>query len=525
MSQSITVIGGNQSVSGLVTVPLDIQASIASSLQSLLGMSGDSGSIVSGSLAVTNVNAIAMGLSGNFTIPANTASVSGIAELTNTNSNGSVFGGASVTGYTTRVPDNYSVLIDELPGSGVIRGNSSQNFLGVFGKYANATFVPGGGSGTLVAGGSGDLFATTGTWSIDGSTDGGDTINGNGSVTVNTYGIGGAGTNNAYTLGAGSTASNTVGVLGGAATVNSYGQADLIEGYSQSTDIVSIHGSAVVLVGGGAMTVYAAAGSSSVASFFNTGGTLYFVNQTANYAEVTGDVSGATGGSATIFGGAGGGYYVGGTGGSNSIIGGYAPGQASTGSAGLVTLQGNGPGNFLEATGSVAGSNVSSIRTVGSYVTGGNVLIAGNSNATLVASGTTSVNTFDARGASQVSVSSSGAGAQTYYLINKAGTETITGSTVSGASNTYYLTESNTDSLGGNTDVLTNFKLGTNILTVSGGGATIINISSITGGSTVAGAPIPGGTAVSLSDGTVIKLVGVTYNASTFNPYIGKSSI
>lgn len=356
MSQSITIIGGNTSVSGLVTVPLDVNFNV-SNLQSLLGMSGASGSIVGGSLALANVNAVSQGLSGNFTIPANTTGLPGVVELTNTDPNGSVFGGSSVTGYTTRVPEQYSTLIDQLPGSGVIRGNSSQNFLAIFGKNANATFVPEGGSGTVIAGGSGDLISTNGLWSIDGSSDGGDTINSNGTGTIYTYGQGAAPTStNGFNLSGNTPPSNVVGLLGGSNTVIAGGTADLVEGYSASNDVVSVtssssvSASAVILVSGGNVTVDAASSSSNVKAFFQTGGNLYFVNQSTVQGLVGGDAPNATGGSATVFGGIGGGVFKGGSGGSNSLIGGFAPGQASTaGGAGLVTLVGSSSNNFLEA--------------------------------------------------------------------------------------------------------------------------------------------------------------------------------
>jgi hypothetical protein len=507
MSQSVTVLSGvaNSTIGGLVTVPLDIQASISGPLQTLL--SNQSNAVAAGTYYLDNVNAVAS-LAGNYTVASNTSGLPEILEFTNTDANGAVSTGSSSFRVTNPpVPSSVSTLIVQAPGSDAIRGNGSANLLAIFGSNSQVTFNSQGGSGTIIAGGSGDLLATSGNWTVDGSTDGGDTVNANGSaVLINTYGNGSAGGSNPLNNLPNTSPSNLVGLLGGNATINAGGTDDLVEAYSNSTDLISVTGSANVLISGGVATVYAAAGSSSVEAFFETGGNLYFVNQSTVNAYVTGDVAGATGGSATVYGGAGGGTFTGGTGGQNTLIGGFAPGQSvPSAGAGLVTLTGSSSGNLLEATGSVTGGGFTK-----------NVLIAsGNSgNATLVATGTTSVNTFNAGNAVAVVVSTSGAGLQTFNMA-VGGSETVTGSTAATAKNLFFFNESSVSAP--SSDVITNFAFGQDTLSVTGG-AVISQVTTITGGA------YAGKTEIILNDGTTIKLTNLAYQSSYNTTYSGKSS-
>lgn len=507
MSQSVTVIGGlsGSSLSGLVTVKLDtnVNVSVAGGLQSLLGMAGQSGSVTAGSLAVTNVNAISGSINGNtYSVPSGTSN-GGILEFTDTNSNGSVVGGAgaSGTGYITANGNNtLNTIIVEAPGSFRLLDNSLPNALVLLDKQSQVRFNAGfsTGNGTVVAGGSGQTVVTSGAWSINGSTDGGDVMNSQGgNATINTFGNGSANGDAGSNTNA---PSNTVGIFGGNATVNSSGTADFIEVFlnaSPATAVVSVMGSANVLDGGGNVTVYAAAGSNNVRAFFQVAGDLDFINNSTVQAFVTGEAPNSKGGSATAFGGIGGGSYTGGTDGNNSLIGGFTSGQITTGGAGLVTLVGSGNGNYLEAGGSVTGA-------------GGNLLVASNNNgtATIVAAASTGNNTIDARGAGQVSVLSSGTGTQTFYLGTGGVNDTITGSTVSGATNAYYLTGSN----GFGTDVINNFRIAKDTFSISGG-ATIANATTVSAGSFV-----------TLSDNSQILLVGVSLTQSQIASIKGGTS-
>jgi hypothetical protein len=453
-----------------------------SALQSLL--TTDSNNVVSVGASFQNIDVA--GLSGSLT--ADSAAGSGIFELTNqTVSGASTAGSANVS---VTVPIQYQTIIVQAPGTETVTGGGATGELAIFDQQSTVNFATGGGSGTVVAGGGGDFILASGTsYSVTGATIGNDTINSiANNSTITTYGQGNA-VNNA--IGADSTPSNVVGLAGTNATVISNGTNDLVETYSGS-DIVSVNGSANVLINGGADTVYATASSTAVKAFFNLfGGTLDFINQSNTAATVSGAVPGASGGSTTAFGGAGGGIYIGGDAGNNSLVGG----------TGSVSLVGAGTNNFLSVQGSF-----------GSYATE-NVLSAGAGGATMVAGSTTSYNEF-VGGSGTDSIVSFGKGIQSYF-VGSTGSEVITGSTATGAANNYYFDQ---DSSGNGADVITNFKAGRDSI--------FINANVTTSGVAIAGYESLGAsnTIITLTDRTTITLYGV--QASSLNASIvGGTSI
>jgi hypothetical protein len=458
---------------------------ILSNLQAFLSGSVQ-GAVTQGSAVANFENLYAGGASGNQAVTvANNSVATGLLDITNTNTNGSVLGGTA--NISVNVPVGYNFLVVQAPGTETINGNGSNNFLGVFGSQSGVTFNSGaGGSGTIAAGGSDDFVVVAGTtWSVVGNASGSASVaTAADSSIIQVFGQGNA-VNNA--IGAVSTPSNVVGLFGSSASVVSSGTNDLIETYSGS-DTVTANGSANILVNGGAITVFASSISSAVRAGFNlNGGTLDFINNSSTSATVSGDVPGASGGSLTVFGGAGGGAYVGGNAGNNSLIGG----------SGIVNLVAAGTNNIVSVSG------------YGSLYGSQNVLQAGSGGATLVAASTTGFNEFHG-GSGTDSIVSFGSGAQTYY-VGASGAESLTGSTQSGAVNTYIF---NQDSTGAGQDAITNFRLGTDHIFINGNGTltgvTISDVTSLGGGHP--------GTLIFLSDSTTIQLFGV--NASSISPSV-----
>ena len=206
---------------------------------------------------------------------------------------------------------------------------------------------------------------------------------------------------------------------------------------------------------------------------------------------MTGGADGNSG-NVTAFGGVGGGYYEGGTSGNNSLVGGI--GTSSS------TLIGAGTNNFLSVDGS-----------------GGNALFAGDGTATLLAGSGTANNLFTG-GAGTDIISTDGAGSQSFF-VGTSGSETLTGSSVSGALNTYYFNQ--TSAQGGGTDVITDFKYGTDQVYINpfdstGGSVSVQGISTI---------DINGqsSSAIQLTDNTTIKLVGVTFNSAQAATIVGST--
>jgi hypothetical protein len=375
------------------------------------------------------------------------------------------------------VPVGYNSLIVTAPGSETIQGNGAAHSLVNFGGASSVTFNSNGGSGSVTAAAASSLIVVSGSlWTVSGAAGGGDTINSTAdNALISTFGQGLASGN---AIGADSTPSNVVGLAGLNATVSSNDSNGLIETYS-GNDIISVNGSANVLINGGADTVYATASSTAVRAFFNLfGGTLDFINNSTIAATVSGAVPGASGGSSTTFGGVGGGVYIGGNAGNNSLIGG----------SGIADLVAAGTNNFL----SVAGYGAS-------YATE-NIMDAGSGGATLVAGASTGYNEFYG-GTGTDSIVSYGSGVQTFY-VGSTGSEQITGSTVAGAVNEYAFNQS---ASGNGQDVITNFRVGTDHIDINlNGGLAGVKISGFgqLGGAT-------SGSIIYLSDETTIQLFGV----------------
>jgi len=473
MSGSLTVIGGvnNSSVTGLVTIPAVLPSgSVLSSLQSFLS-TDVGGAVTAGGANFANFNVANQ--SGNITVTVGSGAA-GLLDISNTNSVGATVAGNTDVNFS--VPNGYDYLVVQAPGTETVTGNGSTGFLATFGSLAGVTFNTNGGSGTVVAGGpSNNTLLTGNAWSYVGSGVGGETV---AAVAANSI------VNVFGSVQGGSFFSNVVSLDTDSITAMAGGTNDLIESYAGHGGVVSVTGGANVLVNGGSITVYAAAGVTSVNAFFeNGGGQLYFVNQSSTKVTVSGAVnSSVSGGEVTAFGGTGGGEYQGGTGGNNYLVG----------QSGLVTLIGAGGSSTLTA---------SSSDTTG---TGYNQLIAGASgNTSMVGESGSGANQFNLQNASgSATVVSFGSGTQTYF-VGSVGQEQFTGSTVTGASNYYFFDQ---DSTGQGSDIITNFNFTTDHLLIndnsSVGGVSIGGIASNVGSG--------GGVIVSLTDNTTIKLYGVS---------------
>jgi hypothetical protein len=254
----------------------------------------------------------------------------------------------------------------------------------------------------------------------------------------------------------------------------------LIETFA-GNDIISVNGSANVLVNGGADTVFATAGSTAVRVAFNRfGGTLDFINNSGVAASVSGAVPGASGGSCTAFGGNGGGVFIGGSAGNNSLIGG----------SGMANLVAAGTNNFLSVQGAGA-----------SYATQ-NILNAGGGGATMIGGAASGYNEFYGGTGTDV-ISTAGSGVQTFY-VGTQGSEQLTGSTVSGAVNQYFFNQNAAQ--GGGGSVITDFRLGIDHIYVNGNGnfsgVSIAGVQALLGGHA--------GAMIVLTDNTSIQLYGVS---------------
>jgi len=464
MSGSVTVVGSsqNQGLIGLVTIPGSF-GTTQSAIQTLL--TSISGAVTTSSVNFENINVASVSGSEAVTVG---GFLSGLFELTNSDSvlGTSTAGSANVS---VSVPDAYNVIAVEAPGAETVN-SSAAGLLAVFGNQS-AVHFNGGGSGTVIAAGSGDFVGLDGgTWSVFAS--GGDSVqSAAASATINTAGSG-----------------NLIGLLGGASDVSLGGSGDLIETYNSGvTAAITVSGANdKVLIDGGSNTVTAVAGNSGLNIFFNlSGGSLDFINNSTSAVTISGAVDGAIGGSVTAFGGAGGGTFIGGPGGNNSLIGG----------SGLVTLYGSGTGNLESVSGAGAAGNVLSVGTN-----------AGTS--TLIASASTTNNTFFGGASGSTVIKTAGSGAQTFF-VGSGDQENITGSTTPGAVNSYYFIQ---DTSGSGSDVITNFRLGTDHIYIDTigndqGEVTVAGLSSKVGANA--------GAIIQLSDNTSITLYGVTVDQLT----------
>lgn len=477
MSGSVTVVGGvnSNTITGLVTVPAVLPSNaVLNNLQAFLNTNA-SAAVTAGGANFQNLNVASINgggsVNGDITVGSGAA---GLLDISNTDTTGATTAGSTNISFT--VPTGYDYVVVQAPGTETVTGNGSTNFLATFGSLAGVTFNTGGGSGTVVAGGPNNntvLFGNS--WSYVGSGVGGETVSGVATNSiVEVFGTGSGGAN----------PSNVVALDASDITVTAGGNNDLIESYTGTGGVVSVTGGGNVLVNGGSVSVYAAAGMTSVNAFFeNGGGQLYFVNNSTTAATVSGAVNNSvSGGQVTAFGGAGGGVYEGGTGGQNYLVG----------QSGLVTLYGAGANSTLTAAASTSGSSF-------------NVFFAGSGNTSMVGEVGSTNNQFSGSNGS-TTVITSGSGSQN-FLVGASGQEIFTGSTVSGAVNTYFF---NQDSTGNGSDIITNFNINKDTL--------LINLGESTGGVSIAAIQANqgsgGGVIVSLSDNTTIKLYGVSLTAA-----------
>ena len=469
MSGSLTVIGGHsstQGLTGLVTIPSGFTGAVVTSLQSLL--TAASGSVSTGSanfenLNVANVNGAVGATVGAFS--------TGILELTNTNSVGGTSAGPATVSAT--VPAGYNTLVVEAPGSETISGNGATGMLVVFGANSSVNFITNGGSGTIFAGGAGDLINENGgSWSVIEGSAGGDTINASGTNAVVT------------TTGAG----DRVQTSAQNSSIISAGSSDvlLISGTTSDAD-VTVTGNATIQTSGSSDTVVAT-GSGAFIGYFvgSAGGDMDFINSSTKASSIIAGLNPASGaissqGSVTVSAGAGGGVYDGGISGNNSLVGG----------SGAVTLFSAGVNNYLFTNGAPTGS---AYNLLNAFSGGNDTLIAGSGSTNNVFFG----------GVGTESILSSGSGVQDYF-VGTLGSETISGSTVSGATNTFIFNQSSAQ--GGGTDVLLHFKPGEGFINPSNGvlGVSIVSFENLNG--------VNSGTEIDLSNGTTVKLFGIAASA------------
>ena len=357
-STSLTVGGSPYTQIGIVSIPSAFASTgAAAGFNSLLQtyLNGISSSIAG---ATPSLGIIDDDVAKGTVYSVTGSSGNAFEEITNTDSiGGTVAGGGTYTGIT--VAPNVTGLLVQVPGKSVITGNGKTS-LALFGANSNVNYTDTNGGTT----GAATPFSPR-------SKD-----------TISAYGTN-ANPNSSYDI-----------MVTGKDTVN----------VGASYDTVSADGNATttIYVYNGATTVQANDASFVTVQFAQgAGGTLDFINSSSNAATVFSGNYGAgkfAPNSVTAFGGAGGGYYVGGRAGANSLVGG----------TGAVTLQGAGPGDYLEGNSSVD-----------------NVLFAYKGNETLVGTAASSDNTFQLglaytgdTGAivSNAVVSSAGSGLNTFIL-------------------------------------------------------------------------------------------------------------
>jgi len=203
-------------------------------------------------------------------------------------------------------------------------------------------------------------------------------------------------------------------------------------------------------------------------------------------------VSGGSGGSVTVFGGAGGGVYSGGSGGSNSLIGG----------GGVVTLIGSGSGDVLMANSPV----------------GQNELVSGSGSETLSASSSTDANCFIVAGKGQDIVTSDGAGIQSFMLQQSSGgTSTIVGSSIFGALNLFNVPAANNFSGGSYTiDRFNPIQSLLDFNNIDANGAITYTLTSISDYSI----GTDHGCTILLSNNTQVNLAGVSSSSLVVNAHL-----
>lgn len=447
-------VGGGSAINGLLQSYLNgISSSISASVPGATPAVG----LINNDLTAGSVYTVAGSTSAIFEEFTNTDSVGGVSTL-----NGGPFPGLAVAANVTN-------LVVEAPGRSVIAGNGNTS-LALFGATSNVVYTDTNGGTT---GAADSIFAA------------------GGRDVISAYGTP-SNPNSSYDI-----------VLSGGATSQAGAGKDTVN-VGASFDTVTANGNstATVYVYGGAATINANDSSSVSVQFAQkAGGTMDFINNSSNAATIFSANYGGSNGapnSVTAFGGAGGGYYVGGLAGSNSLVGG----------SGAVTLQGAGAGDTLEGNSSV-----------------GNFLFAGTGNETLLASATSAQNNFQLglaytghTGAviANAVVSTAGSGQQA-FILGSSSSSTLTGSnsTVAGTQNLYiFVSNAATAANGQSSYLITDFNSVNSSIYLNDsifGSTNTLSIFSETNQN----APGFNGSVITLSDGSTIKLAGVTASSLT----------
>jgi len=445
-----------------VTVPISFAPGVLqTTLQSTL--SSLSAAVQTGTEGLSNSSIVG----GAVTTPS-------ILELSNVDSTGASTGNYS--GSFT-VPSGYNALVVEVTGSETITGSSSVN-LALFGANSTVNYTQTSGNASVFASGNDNVVLGGLSYSVVGGTVGGNSfavLSDEGFVTTEA-----------------SSASNIVFVAGQADSVVSNGSNDIIASGATAGSI-TVSGFANYIGTSGSDTI-TAVGTGSIHGLIDSGyaGSIYFINNSTSASTISG-----FSGSITVFAGAGGGHYEGGGDGHNFL----------EGQAGLVTLVGSSAGNDTL----IAGGN----STTGMNILQGSNSIESGGNQTLISESTAGSTLFVLNaGADQVSASGTG---NQQFVLSDTGYATITGSTTSGAVNQYVLAQTSTQ--GGNNDYIKNFSLTRDSFSLIDPG---VSISGVTNGDNLGGDVT--GSVVSLSNGTTIKLVGVTWTADQIASVHGGTS-
>ena len=447
-------VGGGSAINGLLQSYLNgISSSISASVAGATPAVG----LINNDLTAGSVYTVAGSTSAIFEEFTNTDSVGGVSTL-----NGGPFPGLAVAANVTN-------LVVEAPGRSVIAGNGNTS-LALFGATSNVVYTDTNGGTT---GAADSIFAA------------------GGRDVISAYGTP-SNPNSSYDI-----------VLSGGATSQAGAGKDTVN-VGASFDTVTANGNstATVYVYGGAATINANDSSSVSVQFAQkAGGTMDFINNSSNAATIFSANYGGSNGapnSVTAFGGAGGGYYVGGLAGSNSLVGG----------SGAVTLQGAGAGDTLVGNSSV-----------------GNFLFAGTGNETLLASATSAQNNFQLglsytghTGAviANAVVSTAGSGQQA-FILGSSSSSTLTGSnsTVAGTQNLYiFVSNAATAANGQSSYLITDFNSVNSSIYLNDsifGSTNTLSIFSEANQN----APGFSGSVITLSDGSTIKLAGVTASSLT----------
>lgn len=251
--------------------------------------------------------------------------------------------------------------------------------------------------------------------------------------------------------------------------------------------LVMASGNNVVTTGSGNDTVKAESGSVTIDASSGT-------------ASVRGSVPKGYAGTLNFIGGAGGGLVIGGAG-----------TVTYHGGAGAATVDGGSGGNnsIIGGSGALFADGGGNNSVVIANAPGTNYLFAGIGLETLIAGAGTKTNLFKVNsGAGGDVMSSNGSGAQNFFICG--GTSTMTGSTVAGAQNIFFAGTEH-----GGACVITNFASTDSMIacfnntSVQGVAATVYNGTA--------------GTAIDLTDGTRITLLGVTASSLTYR--IGGTSV